>query len=183
MATTRDHTAEHDRWRQARNNRESFNALYSEYAPSMHRAAWQVTHNEETAWDIVQQAFLKAIQSEAGYGGRGSIKGWLIRIARNTALDQWRQRKRRDEQPLGDQERADDQGPEYALIADEGLRRVARAMEHLSADEREMIRLHVQEDLTYQEMADILGRKTGAIRVAIHRIRKKLAAGLEEEHA
>jgi RNA polymerase sigma-70 factor (ECF subfamily) len=169
-------------WRAARNERQRFDELYRRHAPAMWRAAYHVLRNQEEAWDVVQRAFVKILEKPEQLQGLLSVDGWVVTVARNQALDLWRQR--RPQTTSTDERDADERrlDPQAQTLANEDMRRLAAALERLSDEERELLRLRVQEGFDHEAIAAALGRRSGSIRVALHRARKKLEQFMEDDH-
>lgn len=166
--------------RAARDERDRFDALYRRHAPAMWRTAWQVLRQQEDAWDVVQRAFVKVMEKPEQIRGLGSVEAWLITVARNEALDLWR--RRRPQRPLDEAQDEDTRqpDPQSRMLADEGLRRLDAALSRLSDEEQELLRLRVQENLDHEAIASVLGKRAGAVRVALHRARRRLEALMED---
>src|SRR5437660_6357946 len=72
---------------------EAFSELVKRYDRNIFRIAQHITHNEEDAQDVVQDAFLKAYQNLGQFQGNSKFYTWLVRIAVNEALMKLRKRK------------------------------------------------------------------------------------------
>src|ERR1700760_819858 len=72
---------------------EAFSDLVKRYDRNVFRIAQHITHNEEDAQDVVQDAFLKAYQNLAQFQGNSKFYTWLVRIAVNEALMKLRRRR------------------------------------------------------------------------------------------
>ena len=133
------------------------------------------------AEDVVQDAFVSAWRSLAGFEGT-SFKAWLFRIARNRAIDLLRARKRRAELPL---DPPDDQGgdpgwaeppaggPELSDIAAgrEARAAVEAALALVPIEQRDALLLRDVEGFSYEEIASITVSELGTVKSRIHRAR------------
>src|SRR5260370_21175231 len=72
---------------------EAFSELVNRYDRNVFRIAQHITHNEEDAQDVVQDAFLKAYQNLGQFQGNSKFYTWVVRIADNEALMKLRQRR------------------------------------------------------------------------------------------
>lgn len=133
----------------------------------------------EQAEDATSQIFLKAWAALPGRRRDDSFRSWLFSIAHNVVIDF--HRTRRPSAPFALVEDLSDASPSPE---DEALRSVERAevrnmLNHLSPDQRRVMELRLA-GLTSSEIADVLGKKTGAVKVAqsraIARLRLSLAA-------
>ncbi|MEK6863224.1 MAG: RNA polymerase sigma factor [Nanoarchaeota archaeon] len=67
--------------------------LYRQYRALVQRVHYSLTRNQHTAEDLTQETFVKVIRYIHIYDGRVPFEAWLIRIARNTAIDYFRKKK------------------------------------------------------------------------------------------
>ncbi len=168
------------KWIRAAEDRAVFGALFREHAPGMFRSAFSVLRNEEESWDVVQESFLKILEKPERYAGRGSMRNFLFRVARNAALDRLRRTRVRatggdpEELPSGSRPVLD------SLIGDEDSARLLGLVERLKPLEREILRLRFEEELDYDGIGRILGKRAGTVRVAVNRSKAKLSKWLEE---
>lgn len=148
-------------------------AFERDLRPLLHRSgAYSVSllGGRKDAEDAVQQAALQAWQRRAQYDSQRPFKAWWFAILRNHCLDELRRRKRA---PLP----ISDKNANLSSPADESvLDRVAleRAMEKLPEMQREVLRLRYYGDLTYEEIAHVLGIPTGTVMSRLHLARKAL---------
>jgi RNA polymerase sigma-70 factor (ECF subfamily) len=155
--------------------------------PHMHSAydvARWLTHNDQDARDIVQDAYLRAFRFFDGFRGNDA-RPWLLSIVRNSFYTWYEQNRAHgtrtevfDEmihgQPLNGQTPSLD--PEALLIRRERNARVAYALRQLRIEYREVIVLRELEDLSYREIASIVGIPIGTVMSRLGRARKQLAA-------
>lgn len=135
-----------------------------------------------TAEDVASHAWIRVIESLATFtGDEPGFRRWLVTIARNHHLDQIRRTDRRPERLVSDVVTiVDDFGPaapdaaavaERQLSTDDALRLIAT----LPGDQAEMVMLRVVMGLSVAEVAEVVGRTPGAVRVAVHRSLRRLA--------
>ena len=163
----------------ARTDPDAFAVLYRRYLHPIHRYCALRLGSRELAEDAVSQVFLEALTDLPTFRG-GTFAGWLFRIAHNTIANAHRSRARRRTEPLPeDFERAApnaDPAGQVAL-ADE-LREIRRVVAQMPDDRRQVILLRFVDDLTAAEIAAVLDRSPGAVRVLLHRSLRDLAARL-----
>jgi RNA polymerase sigma-70 factor, ECF subfamily len=129
----------------------------------------------ETAEDIVQEAFAKAIVRGSSFRGSGDPVGWVWRIVVNAALS--RQRRRRLEALVLERAGvAPEAGAEPATVDDRLRRQVAR----LPQRQRLALFLHYYADLDYDTISVALGIETGTVGKLLHDARTTLKRVLEE---
>ena len=157
-------------------------AIYDAYARRIYRYFFSRVENAAEADDLTAQTFLKVIEALPHYQHRGQFTAWIFQIARNNAMDYFR---RNHNQPLDSDgfdlpvmDGAVDQVIDQQAIA--ALRRHLRALDET---ERELLRLRFVVDLTYAEIAALLGRKEDAVRKAINRLTEHLYWQMETNHA
>jgi RNA polymerase sigma-70 factor, ECF subfamily len=157
-------------------------AIYDAYARRIYRYFFSRVENAAEADDLTAQTFLKVIESLPRYRHRGQFTAWIFQIARNNAMDYFRrnpnQSLHEDSFDLPVMDGALDRLIDQQSIA--ALRQYIRALEE---HERELLRLRFVVDLTYVEIAALLGRKEDAVRKAINRITERLYWQMEANHA
>jgi RNA polymerase sigma-70 factor (ECF subfamily) len=170
----------------------AFDALVRTYAPLVHRVIGRLGADPDDCADLVQETFLKAWQGLARFDPAAPFRPWLLTIAINCARDAGRRRRRRPRmEPLDEDEeeggraartlRAPDPTPD-AIAESADLRdRAERAFDRLSPDARAVLWLRVREDLSYDEIAIVLGVPRGTVMSRLARAREALRIHLAEE--
>ena len=147
--------------------------LVERFSPSVRRFALHMMGNEQDAHDVTQETMVKALRNLHRYNDNWRFSTWLISIARNTCIDEFRKRKRRsyDEPP-----EVIDHGPSPLEIASQQrrARRLHTALETIPPLYREVLVLYHFEHLKYQEIADLLEIPIGTVMNRIFRARRKL---------
>jgi RNA polymerase sigma-70 factor (ECF subfamily) len=147
--------------------------LFNAYHDRIFRYVLGMVRDRAEAEDLTQETFLRAYQGGDALRDPGAVRGWLYRIATNVCLDRLRQR--RPHVPLDGQD-----APSPALSVLEATERtetsacVQRCLEFLSDSYRAVILLHEIRSLTTAEIAALLGEQEGAIKIRLHRARRKL---------
>lgn len=159
---------------------EAFGQLFQRWFDRAFDVAWHVVRNRDTAAEVAQEAFATAWQQIATLRQPESFGGWLLRIARNKALN--RLDRERRSRPLGDDEalvmldgerRADDD-PATAVGGQERDDLVWAASAALGADDASLLSLHLRHGLDAGELADELGVAANAAHQRLFRLRKRL---------
>ena len=149
--------------------------LVKRYQPTIKRFAQHMMGNQQDANDIAQETMVKALKNLHRYNNKWRFSTWLISIARNTCIDEFRRRKRRsfDEPP-----EVVDTSPSPLELASQQRRaeRLRAALDKLSPLYREVLVLYHFEHLKYQEIAELLNIPIGTVMNRIFRARKKLRA-------
>jgi len=133
----------------------------------------------EMTEDAIQDTWLGVIGKLHTLRKAGSFRAWLYRIARNAAYQQLRRKKRtcefRDDLGLPD-ERPDD------AISPLDAARVHAGLKRLSPAHREVLALRFIEEMTYDEVAEVLGCGLNTVKSRIHYAKLALRKGMEEDH-
>ncbi len=151
--------------------------LYRSYAPAVLRFAWGLCGDRARAEDLVSETFVRLLTRAPRIETRTAL-AYLLAIARNAFLDEVRSGRR--EVPLPGDLRAPERSP-YERIDDAGqLRAVMERLRSLPEGERAALLLRVDHELSYDEIAGVLGISIAAAKVRVHRARTRLAAAREE---
>ena len=161
---------------------EAFGKLYDIHVDRVYRHIYYRVGNEHDTEDLTQQVFLKAWQAIDRYKKRTSpFIAWLITISHNLVVDFYRTRK--DKAYLEAEILADGpaSNPERAAEASLEQQRLRRAILRLGSDEQQVVILRFIEGFGFDEIASLLSKREGNIRVILHRALVKLRNILEED--
>jgi RNA polymerase sigma-70 factor (ECF subfamily) len=154
--------------------------LYREHNPSLVR--FLDARVAGSGADVAQDTWLSAFTSLAGFdGGAQQFRAWLFTIARRRVADHWRRVGR---QPVTTDAPSDLETVEEPDTTADGIttqEAIAELVRHLSADQAEVLLLRVVADMSVEEVAGIVGKSPGAVRVMQHRALRRLAAELGGE--
>jgi RNA polymerase sigma factor (sigma-70 family) len=161
-----------------------FESLVLPHMNSAFNVARWLTHNDQDAQDVVQEAYLRAFRYFGGFRGEDA-RAWLLSIVRNTFYT-WHQQNREHaadttefEEDMHSLETASagrDGSPEAMLIRSQGRKRVHDALSSLRLEYREVVVLRELEELSYKEIAVIVGIPMGTVMSRLGRGRQQLAA-------
>jgi RNA polymerase sigma-70 factor (ECF subfamily) len=138
----------------------------------------------DVADDVAAETWLAALpQLRRFRGDEGAFRGWLVAIARNKLVDVRRRSGRRPEQLGGLTFEHSSLAPDTADLAHErqATEDALRLIAQLPSDIAEMVALRVIVGLDVAEVAAVVGKSSGAVRVAVHRGLRRLARLLEEQ--
>lgn len=158
--------------------------LFRRYRVHAYRVAYRLLGNEFDAHDAVQDGFIKALINLERFRGTSSFKTWLLRIVCNAALDHGRRRRRYDDRtspaPFGEESVPTVEGPPHAANLERAdLRRLLDwALEQLPEVQRQTFVLHADGEMTYREVADVLGISIGTVMSRVFYARQRLKAYL-----
>jgi RNA polymerase sigma-70 factor (ECF subfamily) len=154
-----------------------FEAVVLPHLDAAFNVARWLTRDDREAEEIVQEAFVRALRFFAGYRG-GDGKAWLLAIVRNTFFSRKRGGHPGAAMTEFDEEvhglDRDEPGPEAALLIAEDSRAVARALEELPVEFREVLVLREIEGLSYKEIADVTGLPIGTVMSRLARARRRM---------
>ncbi len=160
----------------------SWDDVVRTHGARVYRLAYRLTGNAHDAEDLTQDVFVRVFRSLSSYTP-GTFEGWLHRITTNLFLDMVRRRARIRFEALADDasDRLAGREPTPAQAYDDAHwdDDVQRALDALAPEFRAAVVLCDIEQLTYEEIADVLGIKLGTVRSRIHRGRTQLRAALE----
>jgi RNA polymerase sigma-70 factor (ECF subfamily) len=144
------------------------------------RLAYQVLHDREEAWDVAQEAFVRAFHSLPSFRGQSAFYTWLFRITVNVATDRHRQRGARA-RAFGPERVTEEEwarstpdpgrGPDQEAARAEQRERIRRALDALPAKARTIIMLSDVEGLSYREIAEVLNCPIGTVMSRLHNAR------------
>lgn len=157
----------------------AFHALVDRHAPQLFRLALSLTPGRADAEDVVQETFLGAHRALKAFDGRASVKTWLSRILVRQAARAWRNsRHTRRCYPI---DAADSYSPPangfggaaQTAAVDRKID-IAAAVDKLSPEFRQVIVLREFEQMSYAQMAEVLGVPQGTVESRLHRARAEL---------
>jgi RNA polymerase sigma-70 factor (ECF subfamily) len=162
-------------------DREAFRLLFETYKDRVFSiAVYSFGGDETAASDVSQQIFLKLITSISQFRGESAFTTWLYRLVVNACIDE--QRKRRRFLPFGEStpvSRIEERKPQEKRFAKlEIADSVQAAIEQLKPKLRMAILLKYVEDLSYEEMASVLGCSKGTVASRLNRGHQALARKL-----
>jgi RNA polymerase sigma-70 factor (ECF subfamily) len=150
-----------------------------EYMDSLYGYAMVLTRNRSEAEDLVQETYLRAIGAMRRLRAGSNVKSWLLVILRNIWLNQLRRRRTTPMVVEIDETTANvvvetSKGPHALYVSKRECEQVREAIQHLPVDFREVILLREYEELSYQEIASVLGCPIGTVMSRLARARSKL---------
>jgi RNA polymerase sigma-70 factor (ECF subfamily) len=160
----------------------SFQALYSRHRGPLFRHLTRQLRDAPLAEELFQDVWQRVITARERYRPDARFTTWLYQIAHNRLADHWRASQHRPSAPEDAAELAeripDPDTPERTLSAFEERRRLQRALEELPDDQREVVLLRLEQELSLEEIGDItgVGRETvkSRLRYAMDKLRTRL---------
>ena len=167
---------------------EDFADLFKQYSAQLFRIAFSYVRDEDTAYDLVQVAFEKAMKNADSFRGSASARSWLTSILVNTVKNYLRDNKKFvDDSSLEYiQEPAPTMGrppadPHTSIADAEDMGILADAYNLLSARQREVVRLRVETGMSFKEVSSALDITANDARVTYHQAVKKLKRAVQEK--
>ena len=160
----------------------AFATLYRRYLDRVYGYAFYQLGDHHDAEDVTERIFLAALRALPDFHDQGStFRAWLFRIAHNTIANAHRSRARRRTEPLPEdfQRAAPNADPAGQVALADELREIRRVVAEMPDDRRQVILLRFVDDLSTAEIAEVLDRSPGAVRVLLHRSLRDLAARLD----
>jgi RNA polymerase sigma-70 factor (ECF subfamily) len=168
-------------------NTEAFDQLVTRYRTRVFAMIYNMVHNEQDAWDLAQDSFVKAWKSIGRFRGRSSFYTWIYRIVMNVTID-WLRKKQvkgagaefNDAIQLKEIEPASrtlpkaDPLPHERMEQSEIRTRIENAIAQLSPEHRAVILMKEIEEMQYHEIAEALGCSIGTVMSRLFYARKKL---------
>lgn len=168
----------------------AFEAIVSAHQKNVYNLALRIVGNADDAFDMSQEAFLRAYRSLENFRGDSRFSVWLYRLTSNICIDFLRKKKLRNESSLSwenDDGEIDDIAipdlrfsPEKALDRKELAEAVRAGLDSLPPELRQILVLREINGLDYREIAQVLDIEEGTVKSRIFRARKKLCALLAE---
>jgi len=156
--------------RAQRGDMQAFEAVYACYGQACYGLALRLTTNPAQAEDLVQEVFLKVMETIRGYRGEAPFGAWLKRMTVNAAIDQLRARKRFAEQ---DPESVFDDAADNALSPAQAVDAWA-LLQRLPARARAIVVLHELEGYTHAEIASLFGQSESYSKSIVSRALQRL---------
>lgn len=165
----------------------AFGEIFDRHHRMVFNLALRLSGDPERADDLSQEIFLRIYRHIGRFKGRSSLKTWIYRISINCCRSRLARRRLPIQVPadptvdLVDRLRDPTAGPERRAIARDRMRQLMAVLQQLPRPYREAVVLRDVEELTYEEIAGVLGVRLGTVRSRIARGRERLRQMLEAE--
>ena len=161
-------------------DRPAFAVLIERYWDRLYRWLCRLTRDATSAEDITQETFLKAFAAVNRFQAGSNFRAWLFRIAHNNFVNQ-RRAARHNRQPLVPEIAEEPRGPVSETLSREALQLIAEAVAKLPSDFRGALTLRVEEELSFRDIAAVMGITEETARWRVFKARQKLMALLAPE--
>ncbi|WP_338874690.1 RNA polymerase sigma factor [Spirosoma sp. SC4-14] len=159
-----------------------FETLYARYVTKVYRRCLSLTHDSAKAEDFTHDIFLKVFNKLDAFQERARFSTWLYSIAYNYCLDQIRISRRITTIAMDESGEFDIPESQDALLHEETLDMVKRAMETLSNEETNLLRLKYEDGMSINEIADLYDLKPSAVKMRLKRSRDKIHQLYERQY-
>jgi RNA polymerase sigma-70 factor (ECF subfamily) len=159
----------------------------------VYNTALGIVQNAEDAEDVAQEVFIQAFRSIQSFKGESKISTWLYRIATTRSLDLLRTRKSKKrfgflQRLFNNKEELQFDPPDFnhpgvVLERKENAAKLFKAIARLPENQKAAFTLHKLEDLSYQEISEVLQTTIPAVESLMHRAKQNLRKMLENEGA
>jgi len=166
---------------------DAFDLLVTRHRGKVYAMIMNMVKNDADAWDLSQDAFIKAWKALPKFENRSKFSTWLFRISHNVVYDWIRKKRIQSEGELDDEllnanqidmsaatVPAQSQRPDEAMTANELRKEITAALNKLSLDHKETIMLREVQGMDYKEIAEIMGCSLGTVMSRLFYARKKL---------
>lgn len=155
--------------------------VYRTYYPTVYGYLFTLCKNKSLAEELTAQTFLKAVEHYGKFDGKGKLSTWLCQIAKNEYFRYYNKQKRR--LSLSEYEDVPDCTDIEDVFTDkETAMKIHKLLHDLSEPYKEVFNLRVFAELSFADIAVVLGKTESWARVTYYRAKVKLLRSLEEEN-
>lgn len=152
-------------------------AVYNEYAGQVYKYLLSLCHNPDTAEELTQETFYRAVKSIKNYDGSCKLYVWLCQIAKHVWYKELESRKK-NTQPLEDTLTDSGSDLENDAVLRSDKMELFKAMQSLEPIQREVVYLRLTGEFSFKEIGDILDKDETWARVTFYRAKQKLKSGM-----
>lgn len=162
-----------------RGDNASFDCLYGRYADKLYRYFFRLLDDATKAEDFLQDLFLKVLHATHTFDPKYAAKTWLYSIATNMCRNEWRNTTNRQRLMTGfDPWEHEGQGVPESMDARRKALVLHQLMAALEPENREILQLRFQQDMSIREIAAITGLPEGTVKSRIFYLLRKMAGQL-----
>ena len=156
-------------------------SVYREYEKLVYRFLYSHTHDAEWSQELMQETFLRAVNSISRYDGTCKLSVWLCQIAKHILYQELRKKKQIETVELVDC-LTDDSAPngETSILKQESKIELYREIHLLPEREREVVLYRITVELSFREIGEILGKSENWSRTVFYRAKQKIREELKK---
>lgn len=171
--------------------REEFDRLYEQYHHQLFQYLFYLVRHRETAEELVQEVYIKVLNSFSTFEGKSTEKTWLYSVAKHVAIDHIRKQSRKKRRAEGKEyewsEREfeiEDRNPlpDEIVVQKEEVQEVYNMLEKCTEDQQQVMILRFVQSLSIAEAAEVLGWTESKVKTTQHRAIKALKGHLEQQN-
>lgn len=151
-----------------------FEALYTRYCDKVYRKCLSFTKNSERAEDFTHDIFIRVVTKLSGFREQAKFSTWLYSVTYNYCMDQLRSPRQKEvysDEPYEGVGLYDDDDAEMAEME---AQRLNKALDHLTSDERGLLMMKYQDDISIRDIADVQKVTESAVKMRLMRAKEKL---------
>lgn len=163
-------------------DKQAYANIIDKYKNQLYATILRMTRNPQDAQDLVQDAFIKVYRNLDKYDANGSFSGWLYRVAINHCMDEFRKNRYSTVQVEIDETKVvNHEHPEVVFLKKEKRRQLERLIATLPEDERLIILLRYVNEISYEEIGEVMDVPLSTVRNKLHRAKKKMRETVKRE--
>jgi RNA polymerase sigma-70 factor (ECF subfamily) len=170
MSSLPNRAVEHDLVERAKRDPSAFGELYDRYFSQIYRFVYSRVRDQAATEDVTSEVFMKALRGIGRYQDTGRpFSAWLYQIAVNAVNDRYRSLRPTEDIETQFAISAGGPGLDELAIQNEEVRRIWTLVETLPGPQRTAMVLKFQEDMKIDDIAAVMGKSPGAVKLLIHR--------------
>lgn len=163
-------------------DKQAYAKIINKYKNQLYATILRMTKNPQDAQDLVQDAFIKVYHQLEKFNGQGTFASWLYRVSINHCMDVFRKKQYKIKHvEMSEQFVPDKNNPEVIFLKREKQRHLEKLLATLPDDERMIILLRYANELSYEEISELLNTSVSTVRNKLHRAKKKMRNTAERE--
>lgn len=160
-----------------------FDTYYRTFAQKLYGLAFKMVNNQQDAFDIVQESFIKAYQNWEKFRGDSAVSTWLYKITLNLSYDFLKKRNRANILPVEkDFEDKRIIANDRRVMESDKMEKIKEEIENLTPKQKSIFILKSYDELTYQEIAKIMNSRVGTIKATYFQVIQKIKKNIGEKN-
>ncbi|GLC89294.1 RNA polymerase sigma factor [Lysinibacillus piscis] len=156
-------------------NKQAYTHIIEQYKNPLYATILRMTRQPHLAQDLVQEVFFKVYEQLGKYEATGSFKSWLYRVAINHCLDELRKKQYKiQNEQFTEEQLIEAEHPEIIYLKREKERQLEQLLSTLPEQERMILLLRYSNELSYEEISELLHISLSDVRNKLHRSKKKM---------
>ncbi|AOM84152.1 RNA polymerase sigma factor SigX [Salisediminibacterium beveridgei] len=170
--------------------REEFDRLYEQYHHQLFQYLFYLVRHRETAEELVQEVYIKVLNSFSTFEGKSTEKTWLYSVAKHVAIDHIRKQSRKKRRAEGKEYEFSEREfeiedrdplPDEIVVQKEEVQEVYKMLEKCTEDQQQVMILRFVQSLSIAEAAEVLGWTESKVKTTQHRAIKALKGHLQQQ--